>query len=347
MAVDPVGGCRARAMASERPGDRARPSTTPPSGRSTALSELHVGRFGDATYETVRRVVATVVRRGGYPPPDGGAWTSGALDDLVHDVLAERDGPVRIVRAARTVRDDHELDLLLGRIVRNHLVDRSRRTEIGRLHRRLRRVLDRDGRFVVAGPGAWRLHRTPPGTPTWDGPLTDLTVLVRRADPPPRTGAGRPVPTAAALADLCEAVIDAAGAPVRLPELRSVVAAVAGLSRAGPAVEVTSAHEAGTAGRPGPGAARLIAVEVWARLDDRERTLLGHLDEPVRAQGPAIGLGHSQASVVARRLRERLRAALSDDGDPEAVAAALLELQDAWRRRRDPPADTGVAGAVR
>jgi hypothetical protein len=164
----------------------------------------------------------------------------------------------------------------------------------------------------------------------------------------------------APLVAVCAAIIRAAGAPVPLdvltrvvgrrfnlgdPPLLALVDAVdlAELQAQYPGATdraITEAEfrwePAETARLDRPGPERLLAVEIWAELTDQERLQLPILNKGVRAQGEAVGLGHSQAAVAAARLKEKLRVLLGDQ-DPatrQEVVRHLRVIQATWADHR-------------
>jgi hypothetical protein len=167
------------------------------------------------------------------------------------------------------------------------------------------------------------------------------------------------------LVAVCAAIIRAAGAPVPLdvltrvvgrrfnvgdPPLLALVDAVdlAELqaqypgATAGVVTEAEFRREpAGTARLDRPGPERLLAGEIWSELTDQERLQLPILDEGVRAQGEVVGLGHSQAAVVAARLKEKLRVLLGDQ-DPatrQDVVRHLRVIHSRWADHRSSAPD--------
>jgi hypothetical protein len=143
------------------------------------------------------------------------------------------------------------------------------------------------------------------------------------------------------LASVCEAVIAAAG-PLPLSTIVAVVGQLLGVLP--PSMATLTEGQGGIAVAAGsvasPGPARQIALDVWEKLTDRERLLLPHLADSARRQGEAIAMGHSQAPVVAGRLRKRLRIVL--DGEPETsqtdLLAHLLDLcEDRTEQRQESP----------
>ncbi|MDQ4097812.1 MAG: hypothetical protein M3144_08100, partial [Actinomycetota bacterium] len=234
------------------------------------MAELRRGHFGPACYQEVRRVAGRVVRFGHYPSPEGSGWTGGAIDDLVQGFLAARDRPARLVRAAQTVADEHALGLLLERMIKNHLADRARQTEVGKLHRRLRHVLAGDGRFLCVNGDAWAL-REKPTAETWAGRQDDLVRAAWGAvQASPIRERRRPARTAL-LADLCHAVVDKAAAAVPVGAMSAAAAHALGVAPSGSDSPAADTHllPAATNLVPSPGPARAIAGELWARLGDR------------------------------------------------------------------------------
>jgi hypothetical protein len=319
------------------------------------VEDLRAGRFTPEAYALVRKTFEAVIRLRRFPAPLGlGQWTSEAVEDTVQDFLADRDGDGRLARMALRAGDDREFRWLLDTAVKNFLIDRLRKSARAKLWRRLGEVLAADDRFVEVGR-AWTLREVG-GEAQWAGRVAELDSaawrvpdvrVVRWRPSAKREGpvAGRDV-----LVALCAAIIAAAGAPVPLDVLTRVVARrfnvgdppLLAVVDAAELVELQAHHPAATVGVvteaelpqesggaaqvQSPGPERLLADEIWAELTDQERLQLGVLDEGVRAQGVALGLGHSQAAASALRLKEKLRVLLGDQ-DPAAQREVVRHLQ--------------------
>ena len=287
-----------------------------------------------------------------YPPLDATTWTDAALDDLVHGFLAERDGPARIMRLWMSVREERDFELVVERMLKNHLADRGRRTEAGKLHRRLRHVMSQDERFRSVGGDSWTVIDIGLA-PVERG--QDLRTAARAAVREAAGRAGRArtdrlrFPDRASLAAICEAVIQAAGEPVSLRTMTSLLVPLLCVADASPQLltgDVPRGVALAAGALPSPGPARSIATDIWNRLDDRERLLLPYLTDPVRRVGEVIGTGHSQAAVAAGRLRGRLRFLLAgeDELSQQEIIGYLLDVQAQWARRARGTADPASAG---
>jgi hypothetical protein len=319
------------------------------------VEDLRAGRFTPEAYALVQKTFKAVIRLRRFPAPVGfDRWTSEAVEDTMQDFLADRDGDGRLARMALRAGDDRGFRRLLDTAVKHYLIDRLRKSARAKLWRRLGEVLAADDQFVEVGR-AWTLREVG-GEAPWAGREAELDTaawqvpdvrIVRWRPDAKREG---PVAGRDDLVVVCAAIIAAAGAPVPLDVVTRVVARrfnvgdppLLALVDAADLVDLQAYHPAATVGvvaeaelpqelegaaqvqRPGP--ERLLAAEIWAELTDQERLQLGVLDEGVRAQGVALGLGHSQAAASALRLKEKLRVLLGDQ-DPAAQREVVRHLQ--------------------
>jgi hypothetical protein len=325
------------------------------------VGDLRAGRFTSEVYELVRGTFEAVIRLRRFPAPVGvDRWTAEAVEDTVQDFLADRDGDGRLGRMALRAGDDQELRRLLDAAVKNYLIDQLRKRARVKLRRRLGEILTGDDQFVAVGK-AWTLRQVG-GDVAWAGREADLEAAawqvrdVRMVRWRPDAKRDGPVADRSSLVAVCAAAITTAGAPVPLDVLTRVAARRFNVDDP-PLLALVDAVELteGQVGRPGvtaevvteadlprelagvtrveqPAVERLIAVEIWAALAEQERLQLPLLDEGVRVQGAAIGLGHSQAAVAAARLKEKLRVLLGgqDAATQREVVRHLQELQAAW-----------------
>jgi hypothetical protein len=329
----------------------------------TAWEELRDdGHFGDEASLLLYRCVRTVARFGGYPPPQGSQmWDMDAVQSVAHAVFAAGRGPARLVELAIRASSEAEFTRVLEAVVRNHLRDLARDTTKGKLIRRLRHVLDSDDRFATVPDGAEGAGFVTLADGTLSGVFggrhddlvaasygaPGVTLLRWRAD----TRREPPVADRDSLVSVCETVLRAAGAAMRLPDLAQVVAdrfavGAAPLGAGRDTEPWHAAHEpdwepgtpasTGSAGAAMP-ADRAVIVEEAARslisqLDLRERLVLGHLAAPtVRDMAEATGIPRSTVAGIATSLRSRLSVALSDatlaeDDLAEAVLSRAMAL---------------------
>ncbi len=125
---------------------------------------VSAGRLGPLCARMLYGAVQTVAIARNFPPPDGHArWDGDAAMDVAHDFLDGERGRKRITDLAIRATDDASLERLLHAAVLNFHRDRSRRTEVGALIRRVGDVLKRSDLFQETAAGSSRWHL--PGAP--------------------------------------------------------------------------------------------------------------------------------------------------------------------------------------
>ena len=138
-----------------------------------AYDELvSAGRFGPQCARMLYRAVQTVAIARNFPPPDGHIrWDADAAMDVAHDFLDGERGRKRITDLAIRATDNASFERLLHAAVLNFHRDRSRRTQVGALIRRVGDVLDRSDLFqeTATDPSRWHLPGAP-ATPSTSGP---------------------------------------------------------------------------------------------------------------------------------------------------------------------------------
>src|SRR5262245_49808145 len=309
----------------------------------TPLEELHTdGRLGPQGAQRLYATVRAVAIARGFPPPGGAAkWDTDAIAEVAHAFLADERTPLRLAHLAVHAVDSDSFDRLLHRMVLNYLRDEGRRTETGRLMRRLRDVLDGDAEFVCERGDRWRLA-TQPSTPSSTAPtiLTEAAAAERHVDVPrwsQQTRRRPPAADAASLVRLCHRVLDAAAGTLPLDELARAVAPRLGLAPT-PFVEAIDDRDPfdRIAAPQYADAAvdSMRAAEIFAMLGTRERLLLATAGTPVRELRSVIGVGSSQAAELQARLRALLEAELRDDERYEIVFFHLVDQAKAWAAPR-------------
>lgn len=321
----------------------------------TPLEELRAGAAGEAFVALVYRQVAVVSRLHNFPPPEGyGAWNVDAVHEAAHDFLAD-DGYRKMVEMVARVETDAALAGLLAKMVRNYFRKRGRKTTIGKLVRRLRKVLADDDRFMVVPdgePGAGNVTLSGGATE----PYADSTELLRDAAWTVRnvtvvrwgTSARRegPVADAGSLRALCAAVLEAADGSVEFAYLAEIVATRLGIDpRAVPTAvvvedieDVTShgeAQQVGAGEDSGDGSAGGLerdeaVAAVLEQLSARELLVLAWLHETVRTIADRTGLKVSTAGAVKQRVTNKLLAILGEFDEAQAGRIAFA-ARDAAR----------------
>jgi hypothetical protein len=312
---------------------------------SGAYDELvSAGRFGPHCARMLYRAVQTVAIARNFPPPDGHArWDRDAAAEVAHDFLDGERGRKRIADLAIRATDDASLERLLHAAVLNFHRDRSRRTDVGALVRRVGDVLDRSGVFAKAGGDPLRWHL--PGAPA--APSTAHPAALERAaagEPevtvPRWTSQRRRAPQADfdSFERLIRRVLTAAHG-----SLTSAQIALAILGRLDPrrvplTVELNVLERvpdrSADAQTEEQVLSRIHSADIFGRLSDRERILIATWERPVRDLGEALGVGHSRAGTLRQRLAVRLAGELAGDPGPEIVVSELRALAAEWMHER-------------
>ena len=285
-------------------------------------------------YDTVARVLRSMR----VPPPRGRVWDDDDIRDVAHDFLADEATEKRMTALYVRAHDDESMRRLLFAYVRNWVRSGGRATDAGRLADGIRDSAAGSDEFTEvdtpAGPAVAR-RGSASGEP-WGGRVGDLVRAAyepevrvlryrseRRRDPEADNESFRRV---------LGSVLDAAGAPVLLRDLRDVFAHRFSLF-ADP-IEVELDIDPGTAGGVGDAVVSDdTAARVWDELSDNERLTLA-VYGPVREMAAAVGKGKSQTAVARRRLEDVLAALLGDDPEAERIVGALRDRAVAWARDR-------------
>lgn len=300
---------------------------------------LDTGRIGENGALLLYRTVWSVAVGRNFPPPPGSSrWDESAVTEAAHDFLDGRRGVKRVTDIAIRCVDDASFGRLLEASVVNFLREGSRRTDLGKLILRVTEVLRDEDTFrrVPGRPPRWSLadgehspSRASPAAlaaatagidvvvPAWsstrrDPPLADRRSFVRLLVAV--LGVARGSLTAAEAAHAIAARLDHRRTALTL-ELDVLERLAEPASTGDPAVVATSS---------------VLALQVFDRLDDRERVLVASADVPVRGLSGVLAVGRSQAALLRQRLHDRLRTELAADDDAEGTLKSLGELCDGW-----------------
>lgn len=315
-------------------------------------------RHGIQTEEFVAllyRQVAVVAKTRNFPPPEGyQTWTKDAVIETAHDFLTDDATERRLVELLARAEDDEGFTRLFGVAVLNFLRERGRRTTLGRLVRRLRPLLRDDPAFEfvpdgVPGEGNVSLTDSKNTAPFAASPtllteaarsVTDVAV-VRWSPEAKREG---PVSDSASLLRLSAAVLKAADASLRVPDLAEILAVRLGIDpRRIPATTFVDDLDALVDGdeaihglaRPADSlsAEQLELVNgLLAQLSEKEVLVLAWLHATIREIADRTGLPVSSAGLVKQRVTDKLTALLSGMNMEDAERAAL-DARDAARNR--------------
>lgn len=311
----------------------------------TARTELcEDGRFGELGAKALYRAVFVTAVAHNFPPPAGSDhWDETAVADVAHDFLIGPKGLARMTELALRSDDERSFARLLDKAVLNHLRDVARRTDRGRLIRRIKEVMTDDERFARAPHGQdwWYLAGHPPAATST--PLDEISphllnveVVVPRWSSEERNA---PVADRNTLADLLATALTSAGGALADTDLAELVSRRIDTRRSPLTVELETLE-----GVSEPAAAdlqpshqvigRTQAVAIFNNLSDTARIILNVSDLSVREIGLAIGAGKSQASTQRQRLYADLRNTLGESEDALAVVAELTDMCADWVRMR-------------
>lgn len=311
----------------------------------TARTELcEGGQFGALGAEALYRSVLVTALAHNFPPPAGSDhWDEAAVADVAHDFLTGPKGLARMTELALRSDDERSFARLLDTAVLNHLRDIARRTDRGRLIRRIKEVMSDDDRFARAPQGQdwWHLVDQPSQASTVSledivPQLRDVEVVVPRWSSEERNA---PVADRSTLIDLLSAALLRAAGALTDADLAEVVSRRIDTRRSPLTVELETleavSEPASVDTLP---AERVIghsqAVAIFNNLSDMARIILTVADQPVREIGLAAGMGKSQAAEQRRRLYADLRNTLEEADDAPAVLEELTALCAAWVRSR-------------
>jgi hypothetical protein len=310
-----------------------------------AYEELRsTGRLGPEGAQLLYRVVQVVARARNFPPPEGHSqWDRNAAVDAAHDFIDGDRGRRRLADLAVRAIDQPSFERLLHTSVLNFHRDRSRRTDMGALIRRVGDVLDDSELFrrINGEPARWHLTdgQAKPSTAQPShlaaavGEETDITVpkweSTRRRAPQADFGT---------FERLTRRVLVAANGSLTVRQIAEAIAARLDPRRSPLTVELDVFERL-----PDPSSdaqtedevlGRLQAADLFEHLSDRERILLATWERPVRDLSEVLGVAHSQASVLRQRLATRLAGELREDKEAESVVYELFKLATHWMRER-------------
>ena len=167
-----------------------------------------------------------------FPPPEEYSnWTKDAITEVAHDFLTARPGIDRMAQVYVLASDEESLERILHQAIRNHLRSIARATEFGSVMRRVRSVLEDDGRFTLVGGGSsrWTLVVSGARDP-YTGPMEFIIgvawgvkgVRLVRWNSETRRG---PYADRESIARICERVLQAFPTAMTVAQLSRAVAA--------------------------------------------------------------------------------------------------------------------------
>lgn len=295
---------------------------------------LRTIRAGEtAAYVAVIADLAKSVARN-LPKPDGAEWTSADVEDLISTFHVSAAFEHSVLNA----HDDDSLRQLvytgLANIVRADL----RRTERGRLHRRIKDLISSGG-FVEDPTKFWRRENDPADPSTVEqSDLLDAAwqIEVRVVRWRPDAKRNSPVAETTSLRALLDALFDRANGAVHMDVLVEVLGARLGVGPVTAIEELDIADDRYLVAPQSDPVDHLIdqdneldaaieAVGIWGQLSPGERRLVPHLASSARDAADAVGGGKSAVNEAMKRLKEKFRI-LMGDADDETRRRVLHEL---------------------
>lgn len=293
----------------------------------TAYEELTSGTAGSATVTLLIQLTRQVGNAKTFPPPSGyAAWTDTAATEWVSALIAAR-GPEFLLTCFVKATGDASLERLLLTTITNALIDEAKKTEVGKMRRRLGTLMSADPRFAAAplayaGETAWRYVSV--DDRAWDGGIDELVALLHVATVAPildlNHGGRTPQVVRESITDASATALQRADAAVRAQQLARGILLRFNLTD--PQVVALLADHDELADDAGSFDVEVDAEELYQSLDDRGRrvvVLLGD-NEAIAAElgadaetvtdavifllGARLGTSPGRGLVL-RRLQER------------------------------------------
>lgn len=299
-----------------------------------ALQAIRSGDVGVYVALIEDRAAAVAYR---LPRPDGSPWTAEDVEDLVSSFYVA----AAYQHAVLSAHDDDSLRALVFTGLANLVREELRRTDRGRLHRRVRELLGAEG--YVEGPTKFwrRVDDSESASTATESQLVeaawsvDVRVVKWRAD----AKRNSPFAQRPSLVALLDAIYDRAAGALHIDVLVAVLARRLGVGPTSAIEELDLVEERFVvASGAGPAEhlvdqeceldASRVAAELWDQLSPRERALLPHLAASARKAAEAVGGGKSAVNEAMKRLKEKIRTVLEDwsDDDRSRIVGERLVL---------------------
>ena len=294
-------------------------------------------RAGDtaAYVAVIEKLTASVVGR--FPKADGSAWRLEDIEDLTSAFYTSPAFEHSVLNA----HDDESLRKLVYTGLANLVRAELRRTDRGRLHRRLRDLISSQG-YVEQPTKFWRREDDPSSASS--ALVSDLLeaawqVEVKVVRWRPDAKRHSPFAERSSLIALLDAVYDRANGAVHIDVLVELFGRRLGVNPVAATEALDLADDRFTAEwGSGPAEQLLehqnerdtatVAGALWDQLSPRERQLVPHLASSARQVADAVGGGKSTVHDAMNRLKEKFRIVLrdADDDDRLLVLEQLLVL---------------------
>ena len=302
------------------------------------------GMIGEQGARLLYRSVTLIAIGRRFPPPEGfDRWSPDAVRNTAHDFLVGSRGKRRLMALAISAETDEVFEQRLEKAVVNFLRDRGRKTDMGKLIRRVSRVLSEEPLFdrIDGQPTRWSIGgvQTPNSKPaeelarSMDG--IEVTVPKWSSENRDKPLADRP-----SFIRLMEAVLAAASGSMSSAQIAQVLAYRLDHHRV-PLIadlDVQEVQPEGHLKAEGPESQTLNflhAEDLFNSLSDRERIIVATFDTVnVRELGELLDVGKSQAALLRQRLISRFEREFADGQDAEATLGILRELCEEWISNR-------------
>jgi hypothetical protein len=304
---------------------------------------IQTRRIGPNGALLLYRTVSVVVRSRNFPPPEGSSlWDESATTEVAHEFLDGPRGTRRLSDLALRSVDDASFERLLEAAVVNHMRERSRRTDMGKLVLRVAELLTGDEAFQSQGgqPSRWSLLKGPTIPSSTPAPELAESVAGIEISRPVWRSSRRDSPLAdrASFVRLISTVLSAANGTLTAVDIAHAISARVDYRRSAISVDLDVlegvAEPAPTADPAVAATAQIRGRQIFDELDDRERILVATVERPVRDLGEVLAVRRSQAALLRQRLTDRLHQELADDDDPAATVASIRALCESWLQDR-------------
>ncbi len=310
----------------------------------SARDELLGGELGPVAATALYRSVRITALAHNFPPPPGNdMWDGDAVEAVAHDFLTGSKGLARLTEIALRTTDDRSFARLLDAAVLNHHRDVARSTDLGRLIRRLKEVLNDSDRFARAPQGQdWWHHVDQPAVASTvphtelAASLLDVRVVVPKWDSETRE---RPIADRDSLERLLGTALTIAQGALTDADLAELVAGRVETRRSPLTIELDLLEGISepAAALPDPGNAQIHtqhATAIFDQLSDVQRIILMVADDTVREIATILGVGKTKAAQQRRRLFDFLQGQLADSEDDASILSELSNLCAGWFEQR-------------
>lgn len=284
-------------------------------------------RGGDlrALVELVQLQAERVIANKGVTYGDGSLSLDGP-DELVSDFFVQNKWEI----ALRASVDDDGLRAYVYTMLNNGRIDKWRKTERGRLGRRVVQIL-RDGDFVENPAGFWR--REQDTNSIYDGSDLPLERALWAISVPLvawRENAERRSPHAdkRTFLELLNALLEMCQGAIHIDRIVGLIANKVGLQAVSyteliDMVDPSLGPDENAIGAEEDEESQKLSREIWDQLAPLERRVIPMLDVSARTVADALGVGRTTANGAQRRAKEKLRVLLSESSD--SLRGVVLE----------------------